>query len=172
MTNKILLQIARFLILLLLQVLIVNKVELGTLLQPNIFLLFFLTLPINLKPIPTLLIGFMGGLVLDMFMDSAGFHSTALLLFSFARIHYIRSFTHIDIVESGVTPMMVNMGFRWFITYCLTLVFVYHLAYSFIESFSFRYFVENLVSAAASALLTTVLVILFQLLFFRTGKDT
>src|SRR5690606_39106149 len=131
-------------------------------------LLYFLTLPINLKPVPTLLVGFFGGLMLDMFSDSAGFHSTALLLMSYARVYYIRSFAHIDIIESGVEPGLGSMGYRWFIFYAAVMVLIYHISFAFIESFSFRYILQNMISALLSACVSLGLILLFQLLFYRT----
>ncbi len=157
-----------FIFLLLLQVFIVGKLNINPLIQPNILLLFFLTLPIDLKPVPTLLIGFAGGILLDMFNNSAGFNSTALLIMSYARIYYVRSFARIDIFESGVEPGLSTVGYRWFIIYSAVMVSVYHLVYAFIESFSFRYIPENILSALLSGTVSLGLILLFQILFYRT----
>lgn len=162
--------IFRFLFLLLLQVFVIGKLNIDTLIQPNILILFFITLPINMKPFPTMLIAFLGGLMLDMFNNSAGFNSTALLTMSFVRIYYIRAFAHIDVIESGVEPGLITMGYRWFILYAAIMCLSYHLLYAFIESFSFRYIIQNILSAVLSGAVSLSLILLFQLLFYRTRK--
>lgn len=161
-------KLAAFVFLLLLQVFIVGKLNITPMIQPNILLLFFLTLPINLKPVPTLLFGFVGGIILDTFNNSAGFNSTAFLIFSYARVYYIRSFAHLDIIESGIDPGLSTMGYRWFMFYAAVMASIYHLVYAFIESFSFRYIPENILSAFLSGAVSLVLILLFQLLFYRT----
>lgn len=168
MVIKVLQFILMFFTLLFLQVFIVGKLNINPLVQPNILVWFFLSLPINLKPIPSLLYGFVGGLVLDMFTDSAGFHSTSLLIVCYARIYYIRSFAHLDIVESGVEPSLSTMGSRWFSVYAAMMILLYHLCYAFIESFSLRYIPQNLLSALLSAAVSLGLILVLQLLFIRS----
>jgi len=172
MGSRILRHIFAFFALLLLQVFVIGKLNITPLIQPNILLLFFLTLPINLKPVPTLFLGFIGGLLLDMFNNSAGFNSTALLPLCYARIYYIRNFAHFDVVESGLDPGLSSMGYRWFILYTAVMVSIYHLSYAFIESFGFRYILENILSAVLSGAVSLGLILLFQLLFYRTKRNT
>ncbi|MDX5320009.1 MAG: rod shape-determining protein MreD [Bacteroidota bacterium] len=163
--------VLRFILLLLLQVFVVGKLNINPYTQPNILLLFFITLPINMRPVPSMLIAFFGGLVLDMFNNSAGFNSTAFLIMAYSRIYYIRSFAHIDIVESGVEPGLISLGYRWFIIYAAVMCSIYHLAYAFIESFSWYYIPENIFTATLSAAVSLGLILLFQLLFYRTRKN-
>lgn len=158
----------RFIALLATQLLLIDHLHLSPYIYPNIFLLFFLTLPANIKPVSILIIGFLGGLILDMFNDSPGFNSTAIVLMSYARILYIRNFMHTDISQSGIEPGLISAGYRWFITYSVFMLSVYHLTFSFIESFNFHYIAVNLFSSLLSSMASLVLVILFQVLFFRT----
>lgn len=171
MALNILRHVLRFILLLLLQVFIVGKLNIDTLVQPNILLLFFLTLPVNLKPLPGLLIAFFGGMVLDVFNNSAGFNSTAFLIMMFSRIYYIRAFAHIDVIESGIAPGLSTLGFRWFVFYASLMVSIFHLVYSFIETFSFRYIPQNILSTILSGAVSLGLILLFQLLFYRTRKS-
>ncbi|TNE78671.1 MAG: hypothetical protein EP332_13760 [Bacteroidetes bacterium] len=169
-TNQIFGLLIRYVGLLLLQVFIIGKLHIHPFVQPNILILFFLMLPVDLKPGATLLLGFLGGLLLDVFSDSAGFNSTAVLVMMFARIYYVRAFASIDIQEAGVRPNIGNTGYRWYIFYSASMVLVYHLVYSFIESFRVVYFLSNIASAIMSAAVSLALIFLFQLLFFRTRK--
>ncbi len=169
-TSQIFGLLIRFIGLLILQVFIIGKLHIHPFIQPNILILFFLMLPLDLKPGASLLLGFLGGLILDIFSDSAGFNSTAFLVMMFSRIYYIRSFANIDIQESGLRPNFGNTGYRWYTFYSASMILVYHIMYSFIESFRLTYFFSNLVSAIMSASVTLTLIILFQLLFFRTRK--
>lgn len=169
-TNQILGFLLRFIGLLLLQVFIIGKLHIHPFIQPNILLLFFLMLPLDLKPGASLLLGFLGGLMLDVFSDSAGFNSTAFLVMMFARIYYIRSFANIDIQEAGIRPNIGNTGYRWYTFYSASMILVYHLVYSFIESFRLVYFFSNVASGILSAAVSLALIFLFQLLFFRTRK--
>lgn len=172
MENRVFGRVVSFLLLLFLQIFIIGKLNIGPLIQPNIVLLFFLTLPINLKPVPTLIIGFSAGLLLDMFNNSAGFNSTAMLLMCYARIYYIRAFAHMDSIESGISPGLISSGYRWFILYAAVMVSIYHVTYAFIESFSFRYIPENILTAILSGTASLGLILLFQLLFYRTKSKS
>lgn len=167
MISKVILNIARFTVLLLLQVFIVGKLNVSTYIHPNIFVLFVLLLPINLAPAAVLFLAFFSGMALDMFTDTPGLNMTSLLVMAYVRIFYLRSFAHTDVIESGVEPNLNNMGFRWFFFQSLVLVFVHHLVYAFLESFSFRYFFSNVISTLFSTAITLVLILLLQFLFFR-----
>lgn len=170
MMSNILAYLFRFIGLLLLQVFIVGKLHLHPYVQPNIILLFLIILPMNLKPAPSLLLGFFSGLALDIFTDSAGFNSTSFLIVMLVRVYYLNQFTNIDIRESGMSPTIGNTGYRWFFIYSSILVLTHHLVYSFIEAFSLLYILSNILSALASSAVSLLLILLFQLLFFRTRK--
>lgn len=168
MLGSYLILLLRFVLLLLTQLFLIEQLNLSTFINPNILILFFLTLPVDIKPLPLMFIGFTGGLVLDMFCDSPGFNSSAFLVMSYMRHLYIRRVMHADIIHSGIQPGIISVGFRWFITYAAILGYVYHLVYAFIESFGWTYIPGNIFSALISTAFSLMLVILFQMLFFRT----
>lgn len=168
MLSSYLVLIFRYILLLITQLFLIEQLNLSTYINPNVLILFFLTLPVDTKPLPIMIIGFIGGLILDMFSDSPGFSSTAFLVMCYMRHLYIQNVMHADIIHSGIQPGIISTGFRWFVTYAAVLAFVYHVVYAFIESFGWGYIPGNILSALMSTAFSLLLIILFQMLFFRT----
>ena len=65
--NKTAIQIIRFVVLVLFQVLVVNHIRLGGYVHPYIYLIFIMLLPINIQNWQLLLLGFGLGLTVDLF---------------------------------------------------------------------------------------------------------
>ncbi|WP_324208981.1 rod shape-determining protein MreD [Flavobacterium sp.] len=84
MNNSILNSI-RFLVFLSLQVLIFNNINLFGYLNPYPYVLFILLYPVNSNKSVLLLGSFALGILLDMFCNSGGIHTTASLILAFIR---------------------------------------------------------------------------------------
>jgi len=160
----------RFVILLFVQVLIVGKLEIGVYVHPNIFLLFIILLPLNTSSINTLLIAFISGLLLDINTDTAGFNSTSFLVASYVRVYYLQNFSDVETRESSAEPNFSSVNIRWYLSYAGLIILSHHLIYSFIEGFRFRFIIYNLKATVSSSIASLILILLFQVLFFRIKK--
>ena len=88
--NKTALQIIRFVVLVLFQVLVVNHIRLGGYVHPYIYMIFILLLPINIQNWQLLLLGFGLGLAVDLFTGTPGLHAGATTLMAFCRPRIIK----------------------------------------------------------------------------------
>src|SRR3954463_13540886 len=82
---KIFQNVKRFIFLILLQVLILNHVQWSGFVNPYVYILFILLLPIETPKSFVLLLAFTIGIVIDMFSNTAGLHAASSTLLAYAR---------------------------------------------------------------------------------------
>lgn len=82
-----------FIVLILLQVLVLNNVQFLGFLNPYIYILFILSLPVKFPRWITLILGFVLGLIIDVFSNTIGTHAFATVLIAFFRTGIIKLFT-------------------------------------------------------------------------------
>lgn len=170
MINPSLNHILRFLLLLLLQVFVLNNIVLTGIFNPYVYIYFILLLPMTIPRAWLLVIAFLAGLTLDFFTHSIGIHAFVCVLIAF-----IRPFL-IDIVQppGGYSPedrpSIGSMGFRWFLNYSVPLVFVYHIVLFFLETLSVNQVGFVLLKASVSALIASVIIILFEFFFSKRTR--
>src|SRR5210317_2097644 len=77
--------VLRFIVLILLQALVLDKVNFLGYINPYLYILFIILYPINNNRLFFILISFLLGLTLDMFLDSGGVHAAACVTIAFIR---------------------------------------------------------------------------------------
>lgn len=163
--------IGRFALLMLIQLLVLNHVYLGGYVMPMLYVLFILMLPTNLKPIPMMLIAFGTGLLMDMMNNMLGFHSLACTVVALLRGLYAdRILTRGEpvVIEK---PCVYTVTPQYFISYLMLMLAVYYLVFYTIEVFSFRGFGGVLLATVCSTIVTTLLAVLYQLIFIKREKQ-
>lgn len=163
--------LGRFVLLLLLQVLLLDRVDLANgWLVPYLYVLFLIMLPFELPAWAGLLIGAATGLVMDVFASTPGMHMSASVLLMFVRKHLLRLIAPRDGYEFGMHPTVPSMGLAWFATNAGVLIAVHHLWLFFVELHRFDAFFGTLLRAVLSAAFTLGLCLLAQLLTSRTAE--
>ena len=157
--NKVLLNIIRFVLLVIVQVLLVNHIRLGGFVHPYVYLIFVLLLPINTPGWLLLLSGFSIGLVIDLFMGTLGMHAGATTMMAFCRPGIIKIVSGSQKFENIREPNLVQLDFYWFLRYTFCMVLVHNFTYFMLEGFSF-----HLVGQALLRILISVPVSLFLIL--------
>ena len=94
--------ILRFVLLVLVQVLVLNNIQFLGYLNPYLYILFILALPVRLRQWIVLLLAFVLGLTIDAFSNTMGLHAFATVFMAFFRLPIIKMFTTI---EEGVSPI-------------------------------------------------------------------
>ena len=167
MTRLVLMNIFRFVALIVLQVLMLNYVYLGGYVVPFIYILAIMMLPTRVGNIPLLLIAFVsgsGGLI-DLFCNIPGFHAFSCTMMAFFRILFgNKMLTRDDPTEVVDTPSVHSVPFEVFAVYVLLLALVYSVTYGLLETFSLGNFGMTAISMVVNAAVTWVLVMLCQLL--------
>ncbi len=157
-----------FVVLVLAQALIFNHVRFNGYINPYVYVLFILLLPIDIRGWLLLVLAFITGLTVDVFLDTMGMHAAATVFLAFLRPAVIRLISVRADFEPGTIPGVAGQGFRWIMTYSLLLVFAHHTMLFFIEIFRFSEFFSTLQRIILSTLFSFVFVILG---FFIVGKS-
>ncbi len=124
---------------------------------------FLLFLPINTDNRVLLFAGFFVGFFVDGFDNTLGIHAFACVLIMYFRpflLHFLSDRNEV------YTLSLSENGIFWYLQYTLVLTFIHHFTIFLLQQFNITYFFDTLLKGVASALLTTVLGLLIQYLFF------
>ncbi|MDT0293131.1 rod shape-determining protein MreD [Mesonia ostreae] len=167
--NKFLISnIARFVILVLLQVLILSNINFLGYINPYLYVFFILLLPLNLSQYKVIFFSFLIGLTIDTFEDSGGIHAAASVLIAYLRPSFLRfsfgiSYEH-QTVKFHQTPFAQRFS------YISLLVFIHHLVLFSLEIFDVNFIVLLLKKTLFSSLFTILLILIVTGLFQQNKK--
>jgi rod shape-determining protein MreD len=168
MINSILRLSLIFILLILLQVLLFNNIQFSGYVNPYIYIMFILLLPVEIPSWLLLLLSFATGLVIDFFSGSPGMHTSATVLAGFVRPYVLRVISPRDGYESGSDPSMLTYGFTWFLTYTLLIVLIHHTTLFYLEVFRFADFFRTLLRVLLSSSFSVAFILLIE--YYRRGK--
>ena len=168
--NRTVLNIIRFIALVVAQVLIVNYIRLGGYVHPYIYLIFVMLLPINIRGWQLLLAGFGVGLAIDLFMGTLGMHAGATTFMAFCRPTIISIISGSQKFENIKEPNVNQLGFAWFLRYALCMVTVHNFVLFMLEGFSFHLVGQALLRILLSVPVSIFLILLIIYLFSPTRK--
>jgi rod shape-determining protein MreD len=141
-------------------------VHLGGFLNPYIYVLFILLLPVSMPQYQVLLLSFLIGITIDWFSNTLGLHASATVLLGFLRFPVIKLISQKESDQFDY-PGLLQTGMRWFLLYISILV-VIHLFFLFsVEVFSFENFHRTLLRSVASSVFTVFILFISQFLVFR-----
>ena len=178
--NVYLKNILRFCIIILLQVLILNKITLRWWSEPSgfpvfipyVYPLFLLLLPFETPVWALLIIGFVSGLTVDTFMNTAGMHAAATILIAYLRTNVLSALLPRNLSEyAGQHPSIKTMGWMPFLVYSAFLIVLHHFVFFTIELWNFSNFGFLLLKVVASAITSMLFIIVYLLLFTRQGTS-
>lgn len=155
-----------FVVLVLLQVLVFNQVQLTGFLNPYIYVLFILLLPVSMPQYQVLLFSFMIGISVDWFSNTLGLHAASSVLMGFMRLPVMNLVSQRESDQVNY-PGLHQTGWRWFLLYASILVIIHHFFLFFTEVFSFAGFFRTLLRSVASSAFTIGILVISQILVFR-----
>lgn len=170
MSRTLVLNIIRFIVLVPIQVLVLDNINMGGYVNPYLYTMFILLLPFEIGGWALLFLSFLIGLAVDLFSGTPGMHAAASTFMAYCRPLVIRSVGLNRDQDTGLQPSISHMGFSWFFTYSLILVFIHHLSLFLIEVFRFSGIFNVLLRTLYSTLFTLALIIIVQYLFGRQAK--
>lgn len=140
---------------------------------PYLYFLAILLLPFTMPRWALMICGVLIGLCLDLFMNTAGMHALACLVVAYFRPFVINILSPHDGFETQkVTPSVVSMGWAPFMTYAAILVMIHHIIYFVLEVFSFQNVLFLLFRILLSAVVSFLLILIFEMLFAPLGRRT
>jgi rod shape-determining protein MreD len=157
-----------FILLILFQVLLFNNIQFSGYVNPYVYILFILLLPVELPAWLLLILSFLTGLIIDFFSGSLGMHTASTVLAGFVRPYVLQIISPRDGYEPGSEPSMIIYGFRWFLIYTLILVLIHHTALFYLEVFRFTDFFRTLLRVLLSTLFSAAIILLIE--YYRKGK--
>ncbi len=168
MNNQLVINLIRFILLTLVQVLMLKNVNLASLVNPLVYPMFILLLPFNIPRWQLLLLGFFSGLTIDLFTGTYGLNAAATTLLAFIRPFLINviSSTKYELEDE---PNMRIQGPGWFVLYVSIGCLFHHLAYFFLEIGTFYNPLYTLLKVLLSTICSTIIILLFEVIF-RAGK--
>ena len=133
------------------------------------FSIFFYPLIILILPLKTpksiiLVIAFSCGLLADVFYNSPGIHSFALVFMGFMRSHVLKFLEPRGGYRIDHPPIANNYGINWFMTYSSILIFLHILIFFMVDLFSFAYFDKIVLNSIMSFMVSYILVLFYQIL--------
>lgn len=155
-----------------LQVYILNKIpHLHQFIIPYIYYLFVLWLPFTLPRMTVMFIGFLTGMILDIFTNSPGLHAAACVLIAYMRPFVINVLTPKDSKEFNYRePSPKAMGWAPYLMYVLILTLFHHGYMTFLQWLSFGTFLNFLIKVVSTTAISMLLIIIIELLFPRKLK--
>ena len=157
-----------FILLILFQVLVFNNIQFSGYVNPYIYVMFILLLPVEIPSWLLLLLSFVTGLIMDLFSGSPGMHTSATVFAGFIRPYVLRIISPRDGYEVNAEPSMLSYGFQWFLSYTVLIVVVHHTTLFYLEVFRFADFFRTMLRVIMSSLFSITFILLFE--FYRRGK--
>lgn len=168
MNSTVIANTARFIILLLLQVIIFNRINFFGFADPYPYLLFILLFPVNANRALLLTSAFLLGLLVDIFQNSGGAHAAACVILAYLRPAIFRfsfgvSYEYQTIkINERLTPQRFS--------FILISVVIHHIILYLLEVFRFSLLHHVLLTTVLSAVLTLAFIIIIIYLI-KPGKQ-
>jgi rod shape-determining protein MreD len=148
------------------QVLVLNHIQFSGFVNPYIYVLFILLLPLSSPRYLVLIAAFVLGLTVDVFSNSLGVHAFATVFMAYMRPLIIRIISNREEAKNNY-PGLLQFKFRWFASYTTIMVLIHHLILFYLEVYTFSNFLETLIRVFLSSIFSIVVIILSQFIVFR-----
>jgi len=167
--NKIASNVSRFFILILLQVFVFNYVQWFGFLNPEVYILFLILLPLEVPKSVQYVLAFIIGFIVDVFLSTYGIQAFACVLMVFLRPYIILILNGLKPLEVGVKPIPNVKDFNWILVYTLLLVFVQQITVTILETFQWIDWWRILWTSVVNTLFTTFIILCVEYIFYA-GK--
>lgn len=154
MNSALLMNIARFVLLLLAQVFIFNRIDLFGFVNPFPYILFIILYPVNGNKTGLLVASFFLGLVMDMFWNSGGVHAASCLILAYFRPAIFKfsfglSYEYQTVkLNDSLTPERFS--------FILIAVTIHHFSLFILEIFKISFIWDILVRTVLSTIFTII----------------
>lgn len=147
--------------LVLLQVLILNNIHILGIVTPFLYIYFLIKLPSSISRNMLLVLGFVLGLIIDIFSNTPGMNAAACVALAVVRPFFLRLFTPRDLFDS-IVPSFKTMGIASFIKYTVVCVLFFLTILLTVEFFSFTTLGMLLLRIVSCSFITVVCILAIE----------
>ena len=158
MNSAVLFNIARFILLLAAQVLIFNNFNFLGYINPSPYILFIILYPVNGNKYWLLATSFLLGIIMDLFCNSGGVHTTACILLAYFRPTLFKFSFGLSYEYQTVRLNDVLTPERF--SFIFLAIVIHHLTLFILEVFTFEFFWNIIARTIISTIFTTIISIL------------
>lgn len=158
----------RAILLIFIQIFVLNNINFGGVINPYIYILIILYLPIQTPAWLTQILSFIVGISIDLMVETPGMHTSATVFAGFLRPYVLKYISPRDGYEPEVQPNIKEMGISWFMRYTLILTFAHHALLFFVESYNTVNYINTSIRVILSLTFTVLLITILQ--YIQFGK--
>jgi len=172
MLQTVVINIIRIIFLILLQSLVVSRIQLfDGLILPWVYIFGILMLPFETPRWLTLFIAFAVGLLMDYFSGPIGLHTSACVVLGYMQPIVQKILSPREGYDLTQRPTVQKMGLAWYLTYAGVLSLIHHGWFFFMEVFRFSDFFYQLLHILLSTFATLVLMTIGQYLIYNSKSS-
>lgn len=164
--------IIRFILFILVQAFVLDRIHLHQMATPYLYFLFILWLPFKMPRPWLMLLGFLLGFTLDSFRHQPGFHAAACVLIAYVRPFLVNMLIPQEGFETNYQePSITSMGGLLPYTIYIGFFSFLHNAWLFLlEAWQFGNFWYFLMKTILSTAICILVIIITELVFVRKQK--
>ena len=155
-----------FIFLMLMQTLVLNKMQISGYINPYAYIFFILMLPMEIPGWALLSLGVLSGLSIDLFANTLGIHASATLFLAFVRPYLLAAISPREGFDSNTLPSASQYGWIWFVRYVTLATLIHHFALFIIEVWSFSHFMDTVLKWVLSSFFTIICLMIAELFNF------
>ena len=148
------------------QVVVLNEVELLSFINPYVYPIIILMLPVETKRAAVLIAAFVLGFSIDMMEQSSGIHAFACSWVGFLRPRLVRLVSTQKGFDFGALSLR-DMGWQKFLFYAFSGLWVHHYFLFVIDEHSLSGWFFHLLDATYTAVFSLLIILMVQLLAGR-----
>ena len=161
-----------FIFLILLQVILLNRINVFGYATPVLYIYFLLKLPFGRNPYYSIISGFLMGLIIDIFLNTPGMNAAATTIVATFRKPILNLFYDREIFD-GFIPGINNGTFQ-FVKLTVFVVSLHLTLLFFIESFTLFNAVNTIMRIVSSTIISILIIISLDVLIYskKTGEKS
>jgi rod shape-determining protein MreD len=158
MNSTLLVNIFRFVLLLAVQIIIFNNMNFLGYISPYPYILFIILYPVNGNKSGLLIASFLLGLIMDMFSNSGGIHTTACIVLAYFRPFIFKFSFGLSYEYQTIKLNDVLTPERF--SFILLSVVIHHFTLFILEAFHFSFILDILLRTLLSTVFTLLICII------------
>lgn len=158
MNSTLFVNIFRFILLLAVQIIVFNNMNFLGYITPYPYLLFIILYPVNSNKSGLLVASFFLGIIMDLFSNSGGIHTTACIVLAYYRPYIFKFSFGISYEYQTIKLNDVITPERF--SFILLSVLLHHFTLFILEAFKFSFFWDILLRTILSSVFTIIICII------------